>query len=253
VRRRPVVIPRAFVLFASVSLVCACAKDRPRAHSASFSAAGAVASLAAAELPAGRAVALPGALRKPIADYSGDELYAFTHRLAFGGGAERDRKCKGHPDCLHADRAKRKHTRVRVDAVDGQASLDPRALPGNGVVVVRARNTGALEEALYGIRPDRKLEYYLVVLPDSGGKARWQLEELDTTPKARRHTQVGAGEFKGCGHTWRPGRTNRANFYSCANSPSADSLQTSGLLLQDDNSETMWMYCKLGCCIAQAQ
>ncbi|MDB4899397.1 MAG: hypothetical protein JWN53_1205, partial [Gemmatimonadetes bacterium] len=21
----------------------------------------------------------------------------------------------------------------------------------------------------------------------------------------------------------------------------------------DDNSETMWMYCKLGCCIAQAQ
>jgi hypothetical protein len=23
--------------------------------------------------------------------------------------------------------------------------------------------------------------------------------------------------------------------------------------LQDDNSETMWMYCKLGCCIAQAQ
>jgi hypothetical protein len=253
VRRRLAVTRRALVLLVASSLLTvACARDKPHADSASAS-AGEVASLAATAAPAGRAGTLPGALEKPIASYSGDELYAFTHRLVFGGGAERDRKCRGHKDCEHADRAKRRHTRVRVDAVDGQDSLDVTGVPTNGVIAIRARNTGDTEEALYGFRPDKKLEYYLVVLPDTGGKAKWQLEELDTTPNARRHTQVGSGEFKGCGHKWRAGRTNRANFYSCATSPSADSLQTSGLLLQDDNSETMWMYCKLGCCIAQAQ
>jgi hypothetical protein len=235
-------------LAVSSLVIAGCAREKPGADSTSVSAAGKVASLATTAAPA---QLLPGALAKPVAEYSGDELYDFTHRLAFGGGAERDRKCKGHADCESSDLKKRKRSKVRVDAVNGQDALDVTAVPRNGVVAIMAKNNGDHDEALYGMRPDKKLEYYLIVLPGTGGDAKWQLEELDTTPKARRHTQVGSGVFKGCGHKWRPGRTNRANFYTCANSPSADSTQTSGLLLQDAGTDPMWMYCKLGCCIAQ--
>ena len=65
--------------------------------------------------------ALPGALTKPIDQYTGDEFYQFVQRLRWGGGAERERQCKGNPGCSGENPARL--TRVRVDAVDGQDSI----------------------------------------------------------------------------------------------------------------------------------
>ncbi|MDB4881804.1 MAG: hypothetical protein JWL95_570 [Gemmatimonadetes bacterium] len=192
---------------------------------------------------------LPGALTKPIDQYTGDELYDLVKRLKWGGGADRERKCKGDSACDGSQPSKR--TMVRVDAVDGQDSLSALNLPANGVIGVRALNKGEQVEERYGFKPDKKLEYYLIVLPGSAKSGTWQLEELDTTPGARRHTKVGGGTFTPCNHPFQPGRVNRANFYTCADSHMSDSVQKSGLLMFDPKTDPLWMDCAQGCCMAE--
>ena len=50
---------------------------------------------------------MPGALTKPIEQYTGDELYAFVQRLSFSGGPERDRRCRNAPGCEGVAAARR--------------------------------------------------------------------------------------------------------------------------------------------------
>jgi hypothetical protein len=197
-----------------------------------------------------RSAALPGQLTKPIDQYTGDEFFDFVQQLRWGGGAERERRCKGDPACNDSTSTKR--TVVRVDAVDGQDSIVTTAVPANGVVAVRAQNRGALDEDRYGFKANRKFEYYLIILPGSGPNARWQFEELDTTPGARRHTSFGTGTFKPCGHPFRRGRVIRANFYTCEDSRMTDSVQRSNLLLFafPKDKDPVWTECAGGCCIA---
>jgi len=190
---------------------------------------------------------LPGTLTKPIDQYTGDEFYEFVQRLKFGGGVEKARKCKGDPGCGGTKPSK--DTKVRVDAVDGQDSITTTTLPANGVVAIRASNRGTLTEERYGFKADRKFEYYVVVSPGTGDNGTWRLEELDTTPGARRHTSVGTGTFQPCNHPFRPGRVNRANFYTCEASRSADSVQTSNLMMFEASSDPIWFDCARGCCI----
>lgn len=202
----------------------------------------------AAAAPSPPRAPLPGQLTKPIDQYTGDEFYTFVQGLQWGGGAERDRKCKGNPQCDGTNPSQ--HTVVRVDAVNGQDSISATTVPANGVVAARALNRGALDEERYGFKANRRLEYYMIVLPGNGGNGRWQFEELDTTPGARRHTSIGTGTFKPCNHPYRPGRVNRANFYTCANSPVVDSVQKSNLMLFDPPTDPVWIDCAAGCCIA---
>jgi hypothetical protein len=189
---------------------------------------------------------LPGALTKPIDQYTGDEFYDFVQKLKWGGGVEKGRKCKGDPACSGTKPSK--ETKVRVDAVDGQDSITTTALPANGVVAVRAINRGTLAEDRYGFKADKKYEYYAIVLSGPGENGTWRIEELDTTPGARRHSSFGTGTFEGCNHPYRPGRVNRANFYTCANSPPSDSVQTSNLMMFD-STDPIWVECARGCCI----
>jgi hypothetical protein len=191
---------------------------------------------------------LPGQLTKPIDQYTGDEFFTFVQGLQWGGGVERDRKCKGNPQCDGTNPSQ--HTVVRVDAVNGQDSISATSVPANGVVSARALNRGTLDEERYGFKANRRLEYYMIVLPGNGGNGRWQFEELDTTPGARRHSSIGTGTFKPCNHPYRPGRVNRANFYTCADSPGADSVQKSNLLLFAAPTDPVWIACAAGCCIA---
>jgi hypothetical protein len=191
---------------------------------------------------------LPGQLTKPIDQYTGDEFFTFVQGLQWGGGVERDRKCKGNPQCDGTNPSQ--HTVVRVDAVNGQDSISATTVPANGVVSARALNRGTLDEERYGFKANRRLEYYMIVLPGNGGNGRWQFEELDTTPGARRHSSIGTGTFKPCLHPYRPGRVNRANFYTCADSPGADSVQKSNLLLFAAPTDPVWIACAAGCCIA---
>jgi hypothetical protein len=192
--------------------------------------------------------ALPGALTKPIDQYTGDEFYQFVQQLRWGGGVERERQCKGNPGCDGENPARL--TRVRVDAVDGQDSISAATVPANGVVAVRAINRGDLVEDRYGFKPERKFEYYMLVLPGAGPNGTWRFEELDTTPGARRHTLLARGTFKPCNHPYRPGRVNRVNFWTCDGSYAADSVQRSNLMLFAPPKDPVWIDCAAGCCIA---
>ena len=78
------------------------------------------------------------------------------------------------------------------------------------------------------------------------------MEELDTTPGARRHTSFGTGTFQPCNHPYRPGRVNRVNFYTCENSPaSSDSVQRSNLMMFNPPTDPIWIDCAAGCCIVK--
>jgi hypothetical protein len=189
---------------------------------------------------------LPGRLTKPIDQYTGDEFYDLVQRLKWGGGVEKDRVCKGDPGC-GGDKPS-KHTKVAVDAVDGQDSVSATNVPTNGVVAVRAINRGSLAEDRYGFKPQKNLEYYLIVLPGTGGNGRWQFEELDTTPGARRHSSIGTGSFIPCNHPFRKNRANRANFFTCPESQINDTAQTSNLMFSAPKPP-VWTSCAEGCCI----
>ena len=192
--------------------------------------------------------ALPGQLTKPIDQYTGDEFYAFVQRLKWGGGADRSRACKGDPGCGGTKPSK--ETSVRVDAVDGQDSLSALGVPADGIVAIRAQNKGSLVEERYGFKPDKKLEYYLIVLPGNGTAGTWRLEELDTTPGSRKHSSAGTGAFKPCNHPFQPKRVNRANFYTCADSHMSDTVQKVGMMMFDAKKDPLWTDCAQGCCLA---
>ena len=199
-----------------------------------------------AATPAPTQKVMPGELTKPIESYTGDELYDFVKRLHFSGGAERERKCKNDPACDNAKAPKR--TKVQVDAVATQDSISPSTTPKFGVVYIRAINKGDAEEARYSMKPGSNLEYYMIVLPDSTSKMKWQLEMLDTTPKARRHASIGSGQFQSCYHAWVAGA--RADFKTCANAAAKhDSVVKLGLALQGVADDPMWAACAGGCCI----
>jgi len=238
-------------LLAGSALIACSSKERAPDTAGAGAAAGGAPPPAPANSVAAAAptvASLPGALTKPIDQYTGDEFYDFVQKLKWGGGAEKDRKCKGNPGCGGTKPSQT--TKVRVDAVDGQDSLATTTLPANGVVAVRALNRGSLDEERYGFKADKKYEYYAIVLPGTGANGSWRIEELDTTPGARKHTSFGTGTFEGCNHPYRPGRVNRANFYTCADSPSGtDSVQKSGLAMFAAPTDPIWIDCAAGCCI----
>lgn len=248
-------------------VVVACSKgETPRADSAAATPQRLAAVPAAAK-------AFPGALTKPIDAYTGDELYDFVKKLSYGGGHERQRNCKNDQGCGGARPTK--HTTVQVDAVVTQDSIAASNVPQYGVVYIRALNKGAAEEARYGMLPGNKFEYYVIITRDSANAMQWSLEQLDTTPNARRHSQIGSGVFQGCNHAWTAGA--RADFKTCANAAAArDSVVTigsrggfgrlsmgvgvsnnatftvrMGLALQGGGDDPMWAACAMGCCIIE--
>ena len=237
-------------LLAGSALTACSSKERAPDTAAAGSAAGGAPAPAPANSVAAAAptvASLPGALTKPIDQYTGDEFYDFVQKLKWGGGVEKDRKCKGNPGCGGTKPSQT--TKVRVDAVDGQDSITTTSVPANGVVAVRAINRGTLDEERYGFKADKKYEYYAIVLPGTGANGNWRIEELDTTPGARKHSSFGTGTFEGCNHPFRPGRVNRANFYTCADSPGADSVQRSNLMMFSAPTDPIWIDCAAGCCI----
>jgi hypothetical protein len=194
------------------------------------------------------AAKLPGQLAKPIDQYTGDEFYALVQGLKWGGGATRERVCRGDRACEGTTPSR--FTTVQVDAVDGQDSLSAIAVPTDGVVAIKAVNTGTLVEDRYGFKPSKNLQYFLIVLPGKGGPGTWRLEELDTTEGARRHSSVGTGNVRPCNHPFQPRRVNRANFYTCDDSHMSDTSQKAGLLLFATKKDPLWMDCAQGCCLA---
>jgi hypothetical protein len=192
--------------------------------------------------------AFPGALTKRIDSYTGDEFYDVVKKLSYSGGQERVRECKNDPGCQGPKPTKT--TKVQVDAVTTQDSIAASNVPQYGVIYVRALNKGDAEEARYGMLPGNQFEYYLIITGDSAIGMKWRLEQLNTTPNARRHSQTGAGAFVPCpNHTWFAGA--KADFKSCAKAASGrDTIVRLGLTFQA-GGDPIWVVCAMGCCIVQ--
>jgi hypothetical protein len=228
-----------------IMLVAGCARkdSASRADSGGAVAAPRVAASARLASPVRGGPVFPGALTKPIDDYSGDEFFTFTTQLVYAGSHERDRDCKNASGCSGPNPKK---TKVQVSAVATQDSLAESNVPEFGVLYVRAINKGTEQEARYGLRPGPSLRYYVIVRRDTSGDMRWRLEELDTSAP-RRHAQVASGTFHPCGHAWTPGA--RADFKTCDAPERADTVVTMGLLLQGSDRDPVWFACASGCCV----
>lgn len=193
----------------------------------------------------GGAAALPGALTKPLDQYTGDELFALTRQLQYAGGNERQRRCRGSAACRGARPSA--STRIRVDAITGEDSLSAAVLPANGAVAARAINRGQTADTMYNMQPGSAYENYLIVVPVAGSAtANWRLEELTTTPGARSHRTIASGTFRGCGHGFIPGP--RADFKTCQEAAGVRQVSL-GSTMQGGESP-MWIGCAEGCCTA---
>lgn len=239
-----------YAVVALLLLAAACSRgDAPRADSSGTSAPRSSGASAPASARSTTVKQLPGQLTKPLATYTGDELYAFVQGLAFTADTVKDRKCKKDPAC---SATKPKKIKVAVSAVVGQDSLSAGTTPQFGVVYIRAINQGDAEEARYNLTPGKQFQYYVVVLPDSAGSMKWQMQQLDTTPGARRHASMGSGVFRPCQHTWTKGAG--ASFKTCASAAAAhDSVVKLGLLQQTvgSDSDPIWAKCAFGCCVGE--
>ncbi len=225
--------------FAAVVIALSACTSGQKASSDTASAAGAA---ALRSTPADVAATLPGALTKPLAQYSPQELRALTRRLVFTGGVERDRRCKGAAACGSA----RSVTRLRIDAVEGEDSISAGALPTNGVIAARLLNRGAFTDAMYGTAAGANHEYYLIVLPGSkAGAAIWRLEEIGLTGKQLTHRTVGTGTFRECHHRFEHGA--RADFKTCEE---AALIHNAAFVMPQTTDSPLWFACASGCCTA---
>lgn len=188
----------------------------------------------------------PGALSKPITQYTGDEFYALAHGLNFTGGVEAQRRCRGQAACRGPSPAM--YTRIRIDAVAGEDSLSTGRLSNNGVIAVRALNRGQAADSMYNTQPGSQYEYYLIISPTSATTATWTLEELTTTPNKRSHRSVSSGTFQQCGHPFVPGA--RADFKTCAQAALMHKASFTMLPQSGGGDAPIWFSCAEGCCTA---
>ncbi len=186
--------------------------------------------------------ALPGALAKPLDQYTAPELRALTRRLVFTGGVERNRRCKGAAACS----ASGAFTRLRVDAVEGEDSISAGAVPANGVIAARVLNRGTYSDALYGTSAGGGLEYYLVVMKGAkAGTAIWRLEQIGLSAKQLTHRTVATGIFRECHHPYARGA--RADFKTCEE---AALIHNTAFTMPQTTDSPIWIGCATGCCTA---
>lgn len=231
-----------FVRVAAIALVLstACSKaDNRAADSAAGASAQAQTLVAQPQRPPG-----PGELTKPLADYTGDELNALVQSLQYAGANTRARRCQGLPGCGGGNPTQR--TRLLVEGVVGEDSVSSNGtqVPRFGVIVSRGRNLGGARDAMYGMRPGNRYQYFMVVLPDTGNTARWQIEQLETVGNSRTHSALAVGRVQGCNHPWTPGA--KADFRTCAQAP----VRGASTLLPQQGEDPWWYGCQQGCCIS---
>lgn len=223
---------------ALVLITMACARGDRAAVDSSGGTAGLVSQSVAA------APARGADLAKPVDQYTGEEFYSHVRGLTYVGGIERERGCRG---CTGARAAVR--TRVRVDGVDGVDSIGAANVPAFGVVVARGQNRGGDPESRYGMRPGERFEYYLIVMPGTGGGApTWRIEELEITGNRYARRQLAVGRIVECNHPFERGA--RSDFRSCASSSAANPAMF-GSLQAGAGDDPWWYGCALGCCVAE--
>lgn len=236
---RTVVRSLAGVLVAALAVACGKGNEKAKSETT-----------AAAAPPAAAAPAAPpGTLTKPIDQYTGDEFYALTQQLQYGGGGTHGRRCRGRAGCRGPNA--KDSTLIQVEGIAGDDSLSAATLPVNGVLALRARNVGSYADSMYNTRPGKEYENYLIVLPvPNSASATWRLEELTTTAGSRSHRMISSGALRECPkHAFQRGP--HADFKTCEQ---ADNLRPASFrrnaALQGDIGPPAWFGCAFGCCTA---
>lgn len=222
-------------------LLAACSKGETRSNSAAGGASQVAQVPAQVQAPQTRATG-PGDLTKPLDQYTGDELFALVNSLQYVGGVTRDRRCRDLPGCGGGNPTVR--TRLNLEAIAGEDSVGGGNIGPFGTIVVRARNLGTAPDAMYGMRPGNRFQYFLIVFADTGNTARFQLEQLEVVGNNRTHTTLTAGRLIGCNHPFVRGA--RADFRTCAQPP----LIRPASFVQGGEDPPMWFACQQGCCVA---
>jgi hypothetical protein len=231
-------VARSLAAGCVVALSVACGKGSEKAKSETT---------AAAAPPSAAPAPPPGALTKPIDQYTGDEFYALTRQLQYGGGGPHGRRCRGRAGCRGAN--PRDSTRIDVAGIVGDDSLSAATLAPNGVLALRAINLGPYADSMYNTRPGTQYENYLIMLPvPNSASATWRLEELTTTAGSRSHRMISSGTLRECPrHAFQRGP--HADFKTCEQ---ADNVRPAsfGAVLQGDVGPPAWFSCAVGCCTA---
>ena len=222
------------------SLIAACGKGTEKAKSETAAAA------APAAVPA--PATPPGTLTKPIDQYTGDEFYALTRQLQYGGGGDHGRRCRGRAGCRGAN--PKDSTVIQVAGIAGDDSLSAAGLPPNGVLAMRAINVGPYPDSMYNTRPGAQYENYLIMLPlPNSASATWRLEELTTTAGARSHRMISSGTLRECPkHAFQRGP--HASFKTCEQADNIRPASFGFRLMQGDVGPPAWFSCAVGCCTA---
>jgi hypothetical protein len=221
--------------------LAACAKGDTRSNADSSAGTSAVQNAPQA-LVGQQRTAAPGDLTKPLAQYTGDELFALVSSLQYTGGVTRTRGCRNLPGCGGGNPTR--NTQVNVEAIATEDSIGGGNVGPYGTIVARGRNIGGAPEALYGMMPGNRYQYFLVILPDSGGTNGWQIEQLEIVGNTRTHASLVNGRVRGCGHPFVRGA--RTDFRTCAQPP----LIRPALFVQPAIDPPWWYTCPDGCCIA---
>ena len=222
-------------------LLVACSKGETKATD---SASGTSATARAPQsLAAQQRAAAPGDLTKPLDQYTGDELNSLVASLQFTGGVTRARRCRDLPGCNGGNPTR--DTRVNVEAIAGEDSIGGTNVGQFGTIVARGRNIGGARESMYGMRPGNRYQYFLIILPDTGGTNRWQIEQLEVVGNNRTHAPLASGRTRGCNHPFVPGA--RTDFRSCAQPP----LVRPASFVQAIDDSPWWYACPAGCCTAE--
>jgi hypothetical protein len=236
-------VARTLAAGCAVVLTAACGKGGEKAKSETTAAAPPPAAAAAPSPP-------PGTLTKPIDQYTGDEFYALTQGLQYGGGGTHGRRCRGRAGCRGPNA--KDSTRIQVEGIVGDDSLSATTLGVNGVLAMRLHNVGSYADSMYNTRPGAQYENYLIVLPvPNSASATWRLEELTTTPGSRSHRMISSGKLRECPkHAFQRGP--HADFKTCeqADNLRPASFSRNALPLQGDLGPPAWFGCAFGCCTA---
>ena len=185
---------------------------------------------------------LPGALDKPITDYTSVELRQFVAGLNPVPGPSQERCSVAPPGCDPK-------TRAQITVYDGQQGVGPANANGNnyGTIVMKMTNTGpasAPTEFMFGLEAGN-FEYYMVAKKKSSDMS-WELYRVPTDDPNAEPTLTKSGDFAACpGHTQRP--SAKGEFSTCDKAPHTNN--TPGAL-RGGESDPAWMTCSAGCCTA---
>lgn len=220
-------------------LLAACTKGDTR----STDSASGTAAAGAQPLVAQQRAAAPGDLTKPLDQYTGDELFALVSSLQYTGGVTRQRPCRNLPGCGGGNPTR--NTQVNIEAIATEDSIGGGNVGPFGTIVARGRNIGGAPERLYGMQPGNRYQYFLVILPDTGGTNRWQIEQLEVVGNNRTHSPLVTGRVRGCNHPFVRGA--RTDFRTCEQPP----LIRPASFVQGPIDPPWWYACPVGCCIAE--